>query len=170
MERVSGSEIEGRGERETERNLMKHRLESWGPTGRLWPSFTILLSFSFFLLWRNKRCPSLSFLLLSRRSGADGRRLEGVGGAFIASCVSLFKDLKAKKNGGGGGRGGVEGMGGLMEGELGKRRRFGAMDFFQCSDEGGGGEGLKQRPSKGRLKTKRVSVTYVCSLSAGRSS
>lgn len=38
-ERMGG----GGGETETERNLMKHRLASRGPTGRLWPSFTTLL-------------------------------------------------------------------------------------------------------------------------------
>lgn len=43
---------------------MKHRLASLRPTGRLWPSFPILLFFSFFL-WRSKCCPSLSFLLSS---------------------------------------------------------------------------------------------------------
>lgn len=39
-----------RGEKEKKRNLMKHRLASPGPTGRLWPSFPILLFFSF-LFW-----------------------------------------------------------------------------------------------------------------------
>lgn len=59
-----------RGEKEKKRNLMKHRLASLGPMGRLWPSFLILLFFSFFL-WRSKHCPSLSFLLSSRYSVAS---------------------------------------------------------------------------------------------------
>ena len=94
---------------------MKHRLASQGPTGRLWPTFPILLlfiSFLFFFLRRNKRCPSLSFLLSSRRLvGSSEERLSpkkkkklgwGMRGCLLLHvCHFFLRELKARSGGGG---------------------------------------------------------------------
>lgn len=107
---------------------MKHRLASLGPTGRLWPSFLILLffSFSFFLGGGvNAVPPSPSFFhlciqweRLSPKLEWEGELVEeGVVGVFITSCVSLFKDLTAKS----GRLKGKRGNGRLMEGEMMRR-------------------------------------------------
>lgn len=105
---------------------MKHRLASQGPTGRLWPSFTILLSFSSFCCGGINAVPPSpsSFYLcvcrgllgaeaVSTKSGWERRG--GGGGRLSTSFVSLFRDLQAEGGGDGGENGGNGG--GLMEGE-----------------------------------------------------
>lgn len=74
---ASAGGMEGKGENQKKRNLMKHRLASRGPTGRLWPSFPILLFFSFFFLSGgiNAVPPSLSSFHLCIWWGSMEERL-----------------------------------------------------------------------------------------------
>lgn len=73
---------------------MKHRLASQGPTGQLWPSFTILLPLSSFCYGEiNDAPPSLSFFYLGileerlspKLGWVSGGITGGGGGTFITS-------------------------------------------------------------------------------------
>ena len=87
---------------------MKHRLASQGPTGRLWPTFPILLLFfSFFFFFCggiNAVPPSPSSFHLGvwwalRRRGCLGWGMRGC--LLLHVCHFFLRDLKARSGGGG---------------------------------------------------------------------
>lgn len=76
---------------------MKHRLASQGPTGQLWPSFTILLPLSSFCYGEiNDAPPSLSFFYLGILEKRLSPKLGWVSGGITGGGENIYHFLLLK--------------------------------------------------------------------------